>query len=192
MATETKKDPTSCVTPDFRVSYPAVFKSKLNKLSQKMEFSLEALFPKGADLSVVQAAAFAAGAKKWGDDRTKWPAFKNKTFRDQAEKVKDGKLPDGCVAGAFFVRLKSEKRPGVVDINRQEILEESKFYAGCWARAHINAYAYDKGGNTGIALNLNHVQFMRDGDPFSGRPTVESAFSPVEGAGTATDASSLF
>jgi hypothetical protein len=193
----TQKLKTDVVTPVFRVSYPSVFKPSLNRLSQKMEFGLEALFPKDADLSALKAAAQNAMEAKFGADKSKWPIVTRSPFRDQKEKIKDGVLPDGYVSGAIFMRFKSERKPGVVDqggagVKPQEIIEESKFYAGCYARAHVNAFAFQKGANVGVSFGLNHVQFVKDGDPFSGRPRVEDAFSAVEGAGDGGDATNLF
>ena len=179
---------TAVTTPTFRVSWPNLFKPRMNELNNKEEFSVQALFEKGADLAKLKAAAAAAVKKKWGD---KPPANLKSPFRDQGEKVKDGKLVDGHTAGAIFMTFKSSNRPTVVDQNLQEILEPAKMYAGAYARASVAAYAYDQKGNKGVALGLNHVQLVKDGEPLSGRPTVESAFEAIateEGA----DATSIF
>ena len=183
---------TAVVTPTFRISYPNIFKPAFNKLSQKNEYSLEALFKKGENLDVIKKACENALVKKFGPDKSKWPKGLKNPFRDQAEKAKEGKLPDGCEAGAIFLRLKSEKKPGVVDQNTQPILEDQKIYAGCYVRAHINAFAYQKGANVGVSLSLNHVQLVADGEPFSGRPQAETAFTPVSSESKATDASDIF
>lgn len=193
MSTANESKAASVTTPQFRVSFPNVFKPRRNDLNGKDEFSLMALFEPGTDLTELKAAASAACAKKWGADQTKWPANLKSPFRDQAEKAKDGKLPDGMKAGGIFMTFKSSNRPSVVDQNRQEILEPSKFYAGCYARASVGAYAYDQKGNRGVSFGLNHVQLWKDGEPLSGRPTVESAFTPIATeAGEKKDATSIF
>jgi hypothetical protein len=180
---------TVVTTPVFRVSFPSVFKPRKNDLNGKDEFSVMALFEKGANLDALKKAAEAAIIKKWGSDQSKWPKGMKTPFRDQAEKAKDGKLPDGMAEGAIFMTFKSTNRPTVVDQNLQEILEPSKFYAGCYARASIGAYAYDQKGNRGVSFGLNHLQLVKDGEPLSGRPSVESAFTAVATDG---DASSIF
>ena len=179
------------VTPKFRVSYPNVFKPKLNELSGKEEFSLVALFEAGEDLSKLQAAVKAAIVKKWGSDSSKHPKNLRTPFRDQSDREKDGKLPAGHTAGAIFINLKSQDRPGVVDASVQPILDEKEFYAGCYARASVNAYAYDMKGNKGVAFGLGNVQKMGDGDPLGGRTTAEMDFGPVENAGD-TSANGMF
>lgn len=180
------------VTPEFRVSYPAVFVPKKNDMNGKMEYSLVALFPLGADLSKLQKAAMDAAVGAFGPDKTKWPPNLRSPFRDQKERAKivDGKeiMPDGYVAGAKFLTLKTTNKPGVVDQNLQPILDAEKFYAGCWARADVAAQAYDQKGNRGISFYLNNVQLVRDDDPFSGRRKAEEAFAPIAGfSGGAVD-----
>ncbi len=187
-------------TPTFRVSYPNVFKPKRNDLNGKDEFSIVALFKKGEDLSALKAAAQKAIVDKWGPDKAKWPTNLRSPFRLQEERAKevDGKriLPAGHEEGAVFLNLKSAQRPGVVDQNVQDILEESQFYAGCWARASINAYAYDQKGNRGVSFGLGNIQKVRDGDPLGNRARPEQDFAPItEGAGTTaapTNASDIF
>ena len=114
---------------------------------------------------------------------------------DEAEK-RDGDVDKADVAGyegMIFATAKSKTKPGLVDQNVQPIIEEGVFYAGCWARATIVAYAYDKAGNRGVAFSLQNVQKLRDDEAFSGRMNPEDEFAPVEGAkapaatGNATD-----
>lgn len=190
-----KSIPTQCITPEFRVSYPAVFQAKLNKLSGKTQYSLVALFKKGEDLSKLEAAAKAACKKKWGDDPKKWPKKLRSPFRDQAEREREGEdgekfMPDGYEKGAKFLTLTTTQQPGIVDQKRQPILDAEKFYAGCWARASVNAGAYDTAGNQGVAFYLNNLQLVRDDDPFSGRRKAEEEFAAIEVADSA-DASEV-
>jgi hypothetical protein len=189
------------LTPKFMVSYPNVFKAKKNDLNGKEEFSVVALFPKTADLSKLKAAAHAAAVGKWGSDQTKWPKNIRSPFRDQGERVKTdeatGKevLPAGYEKGAIFINLKSAQKPGVVDQNVQDIIDQSQFYAGCWAQATVSCYAYHpKGMNPGIAFGLGNIQKVADGTPIgSGRTRAQDDFAPIEGASdNGGDASSLF
>ncbi len=174
------------VTPEFRVSYPNVFKARKNDMNGKDEYSIVALFKKGEDLSKLKAAAEEAMAKKFGADKKKWPKNFKTPFRDQGEKEKtadDGSvfLPDGYVAGAIFMNLRSQRRPIVVDRGRNEITpdREEDFYPGCYARANVSCYAYDTAGNKGVSFGLSMIQKLRDGEAFSGRPKVEEAFEAL-------------
>lgn len=172
------------MTPEFRASYPKVFKPELNELNKKMEYSVIALFKKGEDLSALKKAAEEVLVENLGADKTKWPKKLKNPFRDQEEKEKDGVMPVGHEKGAIFLTLKSQQKPGVVDANVQPIIDEAEFYAGCYARATVRAGFYDKAGNVGVAFYLQNVQKVKDGEPLSGRAQATSEFAPVEGAST--------
>lgn len=197
------------MTPEFRMSYPKLFKAEKNELNGKMEYSVVAIFPKGADLSKLKKAAADACVKKWGADKSKWPQPNPATgqggvrspFRDQAERGKKddatGKitLPPGFEAGAIFINLKSEQAPQIVDEQVQPVIDTAKIYAGCWAIASVNAYAYSFKGNSGVAFGLGNVQRVRDGDHLGGgRTRAVDDFAPIAGAqdAVATDATDLF
>jgi len=173
------------ITPEFRVSYPKVFKPERNELNDRDEFKLTALFALGADLSKLKAAAKAACEKKWGEDPKKWPKPLRDPFKDQGEREKEDEdgnpyMPDGYVKGAVYLELKTLKRPGLIDANNQDIIDETDFYGGCYARAQINASAYDKKGNKGVAFYVNHIQKLRDGDSFGGAArNAADVFEPV-------------
>lgn len=166
---------TQCITPEFRVSYPKVFRPERNDLNGKDEYSLVALFPKGADLSKLKAACKAACEKKFGTDPKKWPKNLRDPFRDQGEREKeddDGNtyMPDGYVKGAVMLNLKTQKKPGLVNARNEDILDDADFYGGCYARAQVNAAAYNEKGNAGVSLYLNHIQKLRDGESFGSAP----------------------
>ena len=70
--------------------------------------------------------------------------------------------------------------PGVVDANRNEIMDKSEVYSGCYSGASINFYAFNANGNRGIACGLNNLQKIRDGEHLGGRARAESDFATVE------------
>ena len=174
------------MTPEFRVSFPAVFKPKRQKgdATSEPKYGLTMLFPKGADLSKLKRAAEEAVKEKWGD---KPPKNLRSPFRDQGEKEYEG-----YEEGAVFVSASSKQKPGLVDRQRQDIIDETEFYPGCYARATLRAFAYDNNGNKGVAFGLNNVQKLRDGDPLGGRTRAKDDFAddlpPDEGA----DSGSIF
>jgi len=166
------------ITPVFRLAFPAVFKAKLNKMNEKEEYSLVALFKKGEDLTKLKQAAEAAVIKKWPNEL---PDSIRSPFRDQADRKGTGYEP-----GAIFMTLKSQEKPGVVDQNVEEIIDTSQVYAGCWCKASINAYAYDQKGNKGVAFGLVNLQKVSDGDPISSRTRATDDFAAIKGTGTPT------
>lgn len=170
-------------TPEFRVSYPKVFKAERNDLNGQDEFSLVALFAPGTDLSAIKAAVKQAAINKWG---ATLPTNIRNPLRDADEKIKDGAYPPGFDKGVVFATMKCQKRPGVVDQSLQDILDDSAFYGGCYARANVHVAAYDQKGNKGVGIYLNHVQLLRDGEAFGqGRVSPQQAFEAVAGAAPA-------
>lgn len=194
-------------TPEFRVSYPNLFKTRKNELSGADEYGVTALFAKGADLSKLHAAAKEAIEKKWGADKAKWPKNLRSPFRDQAEKAKkndknEDVLPAGHEAGAIFLNLKTKQKPGLVSTKRSaddptkpaEITDESEIYAGCYAVASVSCYTYDQKGNRGVSFGLRNMQKTRDGDPLGNRTRAQDDFAPVEAVsgGAGSSASDIF
>jgi hypothetical protein len=176
------------LTPKFRVSFPNVFRpGKAMQVGKEPEYSITMLFPKGADLSALKKAAHEAVVDKWGADKEKWPKNLRNPFRDQGEK----EFP-GYEAGATFINAKSKQRPGLVDEKVQDIIEEHKFYPGCYARATVRAFAYDQQGNRGVSFGLQNVQKLADGEPLGGRTNPAQDFEPVASAEGVTTAAGLF
>lgn len=190
---------TNTLTPYFRVSYPNVFRAKKNDLNGKDEFSLVAIFPKGEDLSRLKKAAQEVIEAKWGTDKKKWPKNLRSPFRLHDEKAvenDDGSkvYPMGMEEGGIFINMKSSQRPGLVNGKNEDIIDESEFYAGCYARATVRPYTYDNKGNTGVAFGLQNVQKWKDGDPLGSRTKAQDDFAPIEGADDAagSDSSNIF
>jgi hypothetical protein len=176
------------LTPKFRVAFPKVFKPERNELSGADEYTLVALFDNDEDLSGLKAAIKQAAINKWGD---KLPKGLRNPIRDGEEKRRDdGSIPAGY-EGCHFVNMKCRKRPGVVDENLQDIIDEADFYGGCYARAQVHVMAYDQKGNKGVSCYLNHVQKLADGDAFgTGRVSPQQAFEAASGKAAGSSASS--
>ena len=162
------------MTPEFRVSFPAVFKPDSFSDDQEKKYKVTMLFPKETDLAAMYKMAEEVCREKWGKDI---PKNLRNPFRDGEEKDLDG------YAGMFFVNCSTKQKPGVVDMNVQPIIDESEFYAGCWAKATVTCYAYGGPGTkyrAGVAFGLQNLQKQRDDDAFSGRSKAEDDFTAVE------------
>ena len=75
------------------------------------------------------------------------------------------------------VNANSGTAPGIVDADRNPILERSEVYSGVYGRASINFYAFNSNGNKGIACGLNNLQKIRDGEPLGGKSRAEDDFA---------------
>ena len=146
----------------------------------KPKYSVSLIIPKDDTASVnkikaaIQAAYEEGQSKLKGNGKTVPPlsAIKNP--------LRDGDLEkpdDEAYAGCYFVNANSATAPGVVDADRQPIIERSEVYSGVYGRASINFYAFNVNGNRGIACGLNNLQKIRDGEPLGGKTSAESDFA---------------
>ncbi|EDW0701062.1 DUF2815 family protein [Salmonella enterica subsp. enterica] len=91
--------------------------------------------------------------------------------------------------GHMFLTASNKVRPLVIDRDRSPLVAaDGRPYSGCFVNAVVTVYAYDYMGK-GIGFSLGGVQFLRDGDAFTGgQPVSVDAFDDIsEGA----DADSL-
>lgn len=173
------------LTPEFRVSFPQVYEPKSFNGS-KEKYSVVMLFDKSkADLTALKKAVTAAALERWGS-KEKWPKGLKMPFKDG-----DEKSHLAGYEGMTVVTASSLQAPDVVggrkgpDGRFPKITEASgDFYAGCYARATLIAFAYPKEGvkgiSPGVSFSLQNIQKLRDGEQFSGRQEAESEFDEVE------------
>ena len=173
MSEKEKKKFAKVTTPYFRVSFPHVFKAHSAFKDQDPAYSLQMLFPKSADLTEMKEAVKRVLKEKW-PDKEKRPKDLRSPFRDGDEKDLDE------YKGMTYVNAKSKMRPGIVDKDRQEIIDPQEFYAGCWARATLSVYAYDFAGNRGAGFGLQNLQFVKDDKSFSGKKNAKDDFEMID------------
>lgn len=180
MSNGTKQEFLKTMTPKFRASFPQVFNPKAVQEGQEPKYSISMLFDeeaqKSPEFKAMKELMMKAIKNKWGPDKKKWPKNLRNPFRDGTEKEFDG-----YGEGVVFVNASSKMKPGIVDQGRNAIISEEEFYAGCYARATVNVFAYDTMGNKGVAFGLNNLQKLAEGEPFSGRTKAEDDFDAVEG-----------
>jgi hypothetical protein len=179
------------ITPEFRGAFVSVFKATAmrGQPDAAKKFSIRAVFMPNADLTAMKKAAQTAALEKWGD---KVPKVMRNPFRlnEELENPIAG-VPDDALVITFSSN--EDRRPGVVDAQLNDIIDEAECYSGAYYRAQVRAFAYDTAGNKGVAFGLQNVQKLRDGDPLGGRIPASKAFDAVEsGADTSKGASALF
>jgi len=165
--------------PDTRWSYANCWEPKaINGGTPKYSVSL--IIPKSdtrtvAKIKAAIEAAYREGeAKLKGNGKTVPPLSAIKTpLRDGDTERPD----DPAYANAYFINANSSTAPGIVDADRQPILDRSEVYSGVYGRASINFYAFNSNGNRGIACGLNNLQKIRDGEPLGGKSRAEDDFA---------------
>ena len=162
-----------------RWSYANVWDAKsINGGAPKYSVSL--IIPKSdtATLEKIKAAiqaAYEEGESKLKGNGKFVPALDAiKTPLRDGDKERPG---DEAYANSYFINANSSTAPGIVDADRQPILERSEVYSGVYGRASISLYAFNSNGNRGIACGLNNLQKIRDGEPLGGKASAESDFA---------------
>lgn len=179
MAKEKKadsRDKQRVTTPEFRVSFPHVFKPSSIKGSEP-KYSVTMLFKKSQDLTSLKNAMKFAKIEAFGEDKKNWPD-------DLETPVTDGDdFPDReGYPGHWVIKATSnaEYKPSVVDEDVEEIMEAGTFYPGCYARAQVYARVWTFGKKKGVHFILDMVQKVKDGKPFGGKKAAKEVFSPID------------
>lgn len=168
--------------PNTRWSYANVWEAKsINGGIPKYSVSL--IIPKSDTVTVekikkaIQAAYEEAQSKLKGNGKTVPALSVLKT------PLRDGDLErpdDEAYANSYFINANSATAPGIVDADRNTIIDRSEVYSGVYGRASINLYAFNSNGNKGIACGLNNLQKIRDGEPLGGKSRAEDDFASDE------------
>lgn len=114
-----------------------------------------------------------AGTEKFG------AKFTSGTFKLPLRDGDIDRADDKNYQGTYFVNANSTTAPGIVNRQKQEILDQTEVYSGCYGRASITFYPFNSNGNKGIACGLNHIQKLADGEPLGGRSRAEDDFDDL-------------
>ncbi len=165
--------------PDTRWSYANVWEAKsINGGTPK--FSVSLIIPKSDKATIAKIRAAIEAAYKEGEAKLKGNGRSVPALSVLKTPLRDGdteRPDDEAYANAYFVNANSATAPGIVDADRQPILDRSEVYSGVYGRASINFYAFNSNGNKGIACGLNNLQKIRDGEPLGGKSRAEDDFA---------------
>ena len=174
------KNPMKVITgPNTRWSYCNVWQPKsINGGTPKYSVSL--IIPKSDTVTINKIKAAIEAAYKEGEAKLKGNGRSVPALSVLKTPLRDGdaeRPDDEAYANAYFVNANSATAPGIVDADRQPILDRSEVYSGVYGRASINFYAFNSNGNKGIACGLNNLQKISDGEPLGGKSRAEDDFS---------------
>lgn len=166
---------TSVTTGLVTFAYVHVFQPSAMDANSTEKYSASIIIPK-SDKKTTKAIksaidnALVEGASKFGGKIPK--NYKNPLRDGDLEREDDENYKD-----SYFINANSTIKPGIVDADINEIIDQDEFYSGCIGRANINFYAFNVNGNKGVAAGLNHVQKVKDGTRLSGpKVSAEEAF----------------
>jgi len=176
-------NPTKVITGvNTRWSYANVWQPKsINGGAEKYSVSL--IIPKSDTATINKIKAAIQAAYEEGESKLKGNGKSVPPLAAIKTPLRDGDVerPDDPVyAGCYFINANSATAPGIVDADRQQILDRSEVYSGVYGRASINLYAFNSNGNKGIACGLNNLQKIRDGEPLGAKSRAEDDFNTEE------------
>lgn len=173
-------NPTKVITGvNTRWSYANVWDPKsINGGTPK--FSVSLIIPKSDIVTVNKIKEAIQTAYEEGQSKLKGNGKTVPALSVLKTPLRDGDLErpdDEAYAGCYFINANSASAPGIVDADRQPIIDRSEVYSGVYGRASINFYAFNSNGNKGIACGLNNLQKIKDGEPLGGKSRAEDDFA---------------
>ena len=173
-------NPTKVITgPKTRWSYANVWDPKsINGGAPKYSVSL--IIPKSDTKTVEKIQAAIQAAYEEGQSKLKGNGKSVPALSVLKTPLRDGdaeRPDDEAYKDSYFINANSATAPGIVDADRNPILERSEVYSGVYGRASINLYAFNSNGNKGIACGLNNLQKISDGEPLGGKSKAEDDFA---------------
>ena len=173
-------NPTKVITgPKTRWSYANVWDAKsINGGAPKYSISL--IIPKSDTKTVEKIKAAIQAAYEEGHGKLKGNGKSVPALSVIKTPLRDGdteRPDDEAYKNCYFINANSATAPGIVDADRNPILERSEVYSGVYGRASISFYAFNSNGNRGIACGLNNLQKISDGEPLGGKARAEDDFN---------------
>ena len=147
------------------------------------KYSVSLIIPKSDTKTIEKIQAAIQAAYDEGQDKLKGNGKSVPALSVLKTPLRDGdaeRPDDEAYADSYFINANSGTAPGIVDADRQPILDRSEVYSGVYGRASINFYAFNSNGNKGIACGLNTLQKIKDGDPLGGKSRAEDDFDTEE------------
>lgn len=96
--------------------------------------------------------------------------------------LKDGDIERADMSefsGRYFINATSRYMPEVVDENCFMITDPKEFYSGCYGRAAIKFFPYNREGSSGIGCCMCNVQKLEDGGELEVRISAAKDFRPT-------------
>jgi len=164
-----------------RLAFPALFEAATVNGEGEPAFSASFLIdPKDPQIKMLKEACEAVGKDKWG---AKWPTVRKEIEAKDRFAYHDGDLKSNYAGfpGMTFVSARNKTRPTVLDRDKTPLTaQDGKPYAGCFVNVVLELWPQDNNYGKRINASLSGVQFLRDGEAFSGgRPAAPDEFEDL-------------
>lgn len=159
-----------------RLSFPALFTPKARD-GKEPKYSTMILLPKSdkAAYKALKEAEKEAAVEKFG----KVPAKLASIIHD-GDAEGEEEWPERAGHWYMTVSASQQYRPGIVDKNREAVIDQSEVYSGVHANVTVRAFAYDFEGKKGVSFGLGNVQVLGYGESLAGGIAAEDEFDDVD------------
>lgn len=162
---------TKVVTGKVRFSFVNIFEPKADNNGDNPKYSITLLIPKSDTVTMGKIKEAISEARENFCKRngaSALPAKPNITLHD-GDGVRENGDPYGPECkGCYVITVGSKLKPQIVDSFRNDITNPAEIYSGCYGRASINFYGYNRNGKKGISAGLLAIQKLHDGEPLGG------------------------
>lgn len=175
--------------PDVRFMWPYVFEKRPNDDGEdKYETVIQIPYANKKAIALFEDAIDEAIARGYSGELSEKSTFKKGT-KESALKLplKDGddKADDDYAdlfEGYMYATARADRRPSVLDINGQQILDPEEMYSGAIGAVSITVYPYNN-RSQGVGIQLNHIMKLDDGERIGGGGiSAEDAFADYMGS----------
>lgn len=153
---------TKVKTGKCRICYVHLFE----KYDKSDKYQCRLLIPKD-DKEAISVIKKAIETAKANGKATLWNGKLPSNYRGPLNDGDSMEEPLPEYEGMYYLTAKSNRKPQVVDLDRDDIFDDEEVYPGCYVRATIVFFPYSNEGK-GVGVLLNNVQKLEDGERLGG------------------------
>ena len=171
---------TKVITGRVRFSYCNILEAKATVEGGQEKYSTSIIIPKSDTATLEKINKAIEAAYKEGEAKLRGNGKTVPTLASIHVPLRDGdveKADDPAYKDSYFLNASSISAVGVVDAALNPILDPNEIYSGMYGKVSISFYAYNKNGARGIAVGLNNVLKLCDGDRLGGKVSAEKDFA---------------
>jgi hypothetical protein len=170
-----------------RIAFPNLFVAKAIGDGAPTFNACLIIDPKSPMVAEIEKVISAVAKEKWADKSTGVLSElykKDKVCFKRTEKTNASGEVFAGFENMFFLNASNKSRPLVIDQKREPLTQaDGKPYGGCYVNVQLDVWPQDNEWGRRVNATLRGVQFVRDGDAFSGgSPASVDDFDAVEGA----------
>jgi hypothetical protein len=169
-----------------RLAFPQIWEAKGFQDGGEPRFSAIGIIePEGENLEAIRKAVKNAAEVKWKDKAKvilNELEKKGRVCYDTSPKTSGNGEPYAGFEGHAWVSAANKQRPRIVDRDKTDLVQaDGRPYGGCYVNLVIDTWAQDNKFGKRVNATLLGVQFVADGEAFSGGAAVtEEDFEEIE------------